>query len=220
MPGVRITRVHRKFTSMPMLLFCLPYNVAQSIWELDASISYATVKISAFSLYLLTKNWRDAEFDGCLRKLSEYFFALLFNLVQTLSIDSPRYKNEDVPPRSSDNIAIQMKSTVVQTLGALWCARVTKRMRSATKWWAGFSFGCYSWSLASSRRVWRGLTTVLDSTRESIRCDFLCLQDRQSKRTRSVLNTSTCALSASDKMATTGISCKRSSSAMEHLKRS
>ena len=56
-----------------------------------------------------------AVYESCLN----IFFALLFNLVQTLSIDSPRYKNEDVPPRSSDNIAIQMKSTVVQTLGAL-----------------------------------------------------------------------------------------------------
>ena len=35
----------------------------------------------------------------------------------------------------------------------LWRARVSKRMRRTTNWWAGFSFSCYSWSLASSRRV-------------------------------------------------------------------
>ena len=48
--------------------------------------------------------------------------------------------------------------------------------------------GLYSWYPASSsRRVWHGLATVVDSMRESIhafRCDFLCLQDTQSERTR------------------------------------
>ena len=63
---------------------------------------------------------------------------------------------------------ITMKSTEVQTPGALWRARVSKRRRRATNWWAGFSFSCYSWSLASSRWVWRRLTTVLDSMREAI----------------------------------------------------
>ena len=31
-----------------------------------------------------------------------------------------------------------MKSTEVQTLGALWRARVSKRLRRTTNWWAGF----------------------------------------------------------------------------------
>ena len=44
-----------------------------------------------------------------------------------------------------------IKSTEVQTLGALRRARVSKRMRRTTNLWAGFSFSCYSWSLASSR---------------------------------------------------------------------
>ena len=53
----------------------------------------------------------------------------------------------------------------------------------------GLGFIClYSWYPASSsRRVWHGLATVVDSMRESIhalRCDFLCLQDTQSERTR------------------------------------
>ena len=77
------------------------------------------------------------------------------------------------------------RSTEVQTLGALWRARVSKRMRRTTNWWAGFSFSCYSWSLASSRRVWRGLTTLLDSMREAIhalRCIFWCLRGTQSTR--------------------------------------
>ena len=41
-----------------------------------------------------------------------------------------------------------------------------------------FHFSCYSWCLASSRRVWRGLTTLLDSMPEAIhalRCIFWCL---------------------------------------------
>ena len=71
----------------------------------------------------------------------------------------------------------------VASLGTLWCARVSKRMCRTTNWWAGFSFSCYSWSLASSRRVWRGLTTLLDSMREAIhalRCIFWCLRGTQS----------------------------------------
>ena len=32
----------------------------------------------------------------------------------------------------------KMKSTEVQTLGALWSARVSKRMRRNTNWWAEF----------------------------------------------------------------------------------
>ena len=47
----------------------------------------------------------------------------------------------------------------------------------------------YPWSPASSsRRVWHGLATVVDSMRESIhalRCDFLCLWGTQIKRIRS-----------------------------------
>ena len=50
--------------------------------------------------------------------------------------------------------------------------------------WAGFLY-LYSWYPASSSRtVWHGLATVVNSMRESIhaiRCDFLCLQDTQSK---------------------------------------
>ncbi|CAI8041673.1 hypothetical protein GBAR_LOCUS23141, partial [Geodia barretti] len=54
----------------------------------------------------------------------------------------------------------------------------------------GLGFLClYSWYPASSsRRVWHGLATVVNSMRESIhalRCDLLCLQDTQSERTRS-----------------------------------
>ena len=53
-----------------------------------------------------------------------------------------------------------MKSTEVQTLGALWRARVSKRMRCITNRWAGFSFSCYSWSLASSRSLTRANYTT------------------------------------------------------------
>ena len=77
----------------------------------------------------------------------------------------------------------QNKSTEVQTLGAQWRARVSKRMRLTTNWWARFS--CYSWSLASSRRVWRGLTILLDSMRKAIhalRCIFWCPWGTQSTR--------------------------------------
>ena len=70
-----------------------------------------------------------------------------------------------------------MKRTRVQTLGEL-------RMRHTANWWAGLSV-CVS-PASSSRRVWHGLATVVDSVRESIhalRCDLLCLQDTQSERT-------------------------------------
>ena len=75
-----------------------------------------------------------------------------------------------------------MKSTEAQTLGEL-------RMRDTANWWAGLFVCVYSWSPASSsRRVWHGLATVVDSMRESIhaiRCDFLSPQGTQSERIRS-----------------------------------
>ena len=63
---------------------------------------------------------------------------------------------------------------IIYTLKSAHCdahdtpnARVSKCMRGTTN---GFSF------LASSRRVLRGLTTLLDSMREALRCIFWCLR--------------------------------------------
>ena len=72
--------------------------------------------------------------------------------------------------------------TKVQTLGEL-------RMRGNANCGLG-SIAVYppQSPASSSRRVWHGLPTVVDSTRESIhalRCGFLCLQGTQSKRIRS-----------------------------------
>ena len=56
------------------------------------------------------------------------------------------------------------------------------RMPHTANWWAGLSV-CVS-PATSLQRVWHGLAAVVDSKRESIhalRCDFLCLQDTQSK---------------------------------------
>ena len=67
--------------------------------------------------------------------------------------------------------------TKVGTLGEM-C------MRGTANWWAGLFTRDL---LLSSWRVWHWLATVEDSMRESIhalRCDFLCLQGTQSKRTR------------------------------------
>ena len=44
----------------------------------------------------------------------------------------------------------------------LWRARVSKRMRRTTSWWAGFSLDVTRGLSPASRRVWRGLTTLLD----------------------------------------------------------
>ena len=67
-----------------------------------------------------------------------------------------------------------MKSTEVKTR-----SRVGGRMRRATGWWAGFGFGCCSWSLAGSRGVWRGLAALLGGMRgavRALRCVFWCLR--------------------------------------------
>ncbi|CAI8049976.1 hypothetical protein GBAR_LOCUS27498, partial [Geodia barretti] len=52
----------------------------------------------------------------------------------------------------------------------------------------GLGFLClYSWyPTSSSRRVWHGLATVVNSMPFVVTCcDLLCLQDTQSERTRS-----------------------------------
>ena len=70
---------------------------------------------------------------------------------------------------------------------ALKC-KTLGRMRDTANWWAGLFVCVYSWSPASSsRRLWQGLATAVDSMRESIhaiRCDFLCLQGTRSKGIR------------------------------------
>ena len=59
-----------------------------------------------------------------------------------------------------------MKSTEVQTLGALWPARVGKRMRSTTNWWAGFIFsrgGMSNWRYGaknSAKYTWAAPSTI------------------------------------------------------------
>ena len=87
----------------------------------------------------------------------------------------------------------RMKSIKVQTFGEL-------RMRGTE-----LLVYVYSWSPASSsQRVWHGLAAVVDSMRESIHalcCDFLYLQDTQSKRTGSRLISAFAFSAAPDKIA-------------------